>query len=238
MKERFYRAKKNLAVVLGREPCVRDIFLCFLNHFFYNFDIALFSLSPDISRIKVEGVEFFERLLSKRRFICFSAHVGVPEIAYFSVRHLKFLPGVFLERLHGVQGKLFNTVRKRIGLMPIYSVSSSIEFLKDESQERRVLTLISDRYPAGFRGSKEKVVLFGREAFLPTTPVRIAQLCGSGISLLPFVCIRKFGRFGYNFSVRFFEPIEPDKELFVQQIEKIIMSAPHQWQAFWNIFVG
>jgi len=232
--------KKNLAHVLGREApdsMVREVYK---NYARYYFDLyqdkdkifphvtvtPQFHSSHDISN---------ELLKKKRGLIILSLHMGSWD---FAASYLaKMYPGranVVVEKLPEAAFKWFTETREITGMKVIdeYDIKSMIRALKNNE----VLVMVTDR---DLDKKGYKLDFFGKKAYIPSGPAKLALTCGTPIMFGTMTRDKKdplkFIPF-YDPTVINGEALERTEEnalKLTQQIiglmEKYISEYPEQW---------
>jgi KDO2-lipid IV(A) lauroyltransferase len=176
--------KINLAHLLGREApgsMVRDVYRCYARYYFdlYQDKEKIFPavvVSPQFQA----SYDLSKELLKKNNgLIILSLHMGSWDFAgsYLS----KMYPGrasVVVERLSPAVFKWFTETRQHFGMKVIdtYDIKAMIRALKNNE----VLVMISDR---DLDKKGYQLDLFGKKAYIPRGPAKLALTCGSPIML-------------------------------------------------------
>ena len=187
--------------------------------------------------VSIEGREHFDTALARGRgVIALTAHFGNWEIlgGYLS---LMGYPGSVIARriYYGPYDRMLVELRSKMGLKTIYRDESPREALK-ALKENRVLGIVADQDVQTVDGVF--VDFFGRPAFTPSAPARLALRTGAPI--IPCMIVRE----GLRHRIVIEPPVElsrsgdEEKDIlentqkWVLVQERFIRQYPHLW--VWN----
>jgi KDO2-lipid IV(A) lauroyltransferase len=242
-------ARSNLAVILGRpesDPEIREqAFGMVSSHFAAWVDFLRFATRPpeDTARL-IEGVTGYSRIVEARLrgkgVVLLTAHIGNWEIGGLMLAQVKqpihvvlvpdIFPGVERERrrLHATCGVV--EIRVDRTFVPTLAV---LRVLNGNG----IVAMQGDR---DFDNTGVAIPFFGREAFFPRGPLRVAM--ASGATVLPAFIVRvPDGR--YRAMIE--EPLEiktgGDRDAalaanlrrYVAILEKYVRQYPEQWYCFY-----
>ena len=242
-------ARSNLAVILGRpesDPEVREQAIGMVSsHFAAWVDFLRFATRPpeDAARL-IEGVTGYSRIVEARLrgkgVMLLTAHLGNWEIGGLMLAQVKqpihvvlvpdIFPGVERERrrLHAASGVV--EIRVDGTFVPTLAVLRALN-------GNGIVAMQGDR---DFDNTGVPVPFFGREAFFPRGPLRVAM--ASGATVLPAFIVRvPDGR--YRAMIE--EPLEirtgADRDAalaanlrgYVAILERYVRQYPEQWYCFY-----
>ncbi len=240
--------RANLSVILGESPdseAVRRTAVEMVRgHSSVWFDFLAFASRPRESVMLVESVVGFSRLVEGRLkgkgVLLVTAHLGNWEIGGLMLAqvkqpiHVVLVPDMFSgvervrRRLHAQAGVTEIPVDRTF--VPTLSVLRALD-------ENAVVAMQGDR---DFDNTGVPVPFFGREAYFPRGPLRVAM--ATGASVLPAFIVRmRDGR--YRAIVE--EPLEIDRQgnrdsalarniaRYVTVLERYVRAYPEQWYCFY-----
>jgi KDO2-lipid IV(A) lauroyltransferase len=242
-------ARRNLAVILGAaedsEPVRRAALDMVASHFHAWVDFLHFATrSPEDAARLVEGVVGYSRIvearLSGRGVLLLTAHLGNWEVGGLMLArvnqpiHVVLVPDIFpgVERERRRLHERFGVTEIRVdrSFVPTLSVLRALG-------QNAIVAMQGDR---DFDNTGVAVPFFGREAFFPRGPLRVAM--ASGAAVLPAFIVRlPDGR--YRAVVE--EPLrietEGDRDAalrtnllrYVALLERYVRAYPEQWYCFY-----
>jgi len=242
-------ARRNLAVILAApedsEPVRRAALDMVASHFHAWVDFLHFATrSPEDAARLVEGVVGYSRIvearLGGRGVLLLTAHLGNWEVGGLMLARVNqpihvvlvpdIFPGVELERRRLHQRFGVAEIRVDRSIVPTLSVLRALG-------QNAIVAMQGDR---DFDNTGVAVPFFGREAFFPRGPLRVAM--ASGAAVLPAFIVRlPDGR--YRAVVE--EPLrietEGDRDAalrtnllrYVALLERYVRAYPEQWYCFY-----
>jgi len=242
--------RRNLTVVLEREPSFHEVSEVFRHFAMYLVDFFRFSrLTPEkVHRwIRIEGVEHMEGALKAGKgAIGLSAHLGNFELAAAVLALLGFpvTAAVFVHQNPRVD-TFFSRQRGRVGVhgIPVHSKNQRALFEASLSalKQNGILGLVGDR---DFFGNGLELLFFGKKVKIPRGPAAFSLRTGAPI--VPAFLVRE-----EDGSYRFFlerpitvpeglpkeEAVRRMTEACVEAMSRAIRKYPTQWylfQEFWR----
>ena len=239
----------NLSVILGEplhsQAVERAAEEMFAGHFAAWLDFLHFASRPATQSARlIEGVEGFSRIVEGRQrgkgVLLLTAHLGNWEVGGFMLAevrmpiHVVLVPDIFpgveraRRRLHQRRGVTEIPIDR--SFVPTLSVMRALE-------ENGIVAMQGDR---DFNNTGMALPFFGKEAFFPRGPLRVAM--ATGTTVLPaFIIQRPDGR--YRAVVE--EPLEITNEgdrdealrtnltRYVTVLERYVRAHPSQWYCFY-----
>ncbi len=242
-------ARANLSIILGQSaqaPEVREkAFAMVCSHFDAWVDFLHFATRPpEESRRLIESVEGYSRIVEGRRrgkgVVLLTAHLGNWEVGGLMLAEVKqpihvvlvpdIFPGVERERrrLHARCG--VTEIRVDRSIVPTLAVLRVLE-------RNGIVAMQGDR---DFDNTGVPAPFFGREAYFPRGPLRVAMASGA-VALPAFIVRVPDGR--YRAVVE--EPLEIETggdrdaafrknlERYVAILERYVREYPEQWYCFY-----
>jgi len=242
-------ARRNLAVILGApedsEPVRRAALDMVASHFHAWVDFLHFATRPpeDAARL-IEGVIGYSRIvearLAGRGVLLLTAHLGNWEVGGLMLARVKqpihvvlvpdIFPGVERER---------RRLHERFGVAEIRvdrSFVPTLAILRALGQNG-IVAMQGDR---DFDNTGVAVPFFGREAFFPRGPLRVAM--ASGAAVLPAFIVRLAdGRYRAIVEEPLRVDVEGDRDetlranllRYVALLERYVRAYPEQWYCFY-----
>ena len=242
--------RRNLTVVLEREPSSHEVSEVFRHFAMYLVDFFRFSrLTPEKVRrwIRVEGVEHMEEALKAGKgAIGLSAHLGNFELAAAVLALMGFpvYAAVFVHQNPHVDA-FFSRQRARVGVHAIRVRSKNQRNLFEASlaalQKNGILALVGDR---DFFGNGLELPFFGKRVRIPRGPAAFSLRTGAPI-VPGFLVREKDGTYRFMLEKPIHAPENLSREEGVRQMtqqcveamSRVIRKYPTQWylfQEFWR----
>ncbi len=184
---------------------------------------------------EAEGMEHLDKVLAKGKgVVALGSHFGNWELFPLYLRVLGYKGAVVARRLYFYKyDKFITRLRNRFGVQVIYRDESPKRFLR-VLRDGGILGIIADQDVDSIEGVF--VDFFGRPAYTPTAPVKLAMAAGTDI--VPGFMVRKPDN---TYKLVLEEPIEllpsGDKQEDIKRytqawtdvLEKYIRKYPDQW---------
>ncbi|MEP6769054.1 MAG: lysophospholipid acyltransferase family protein [Acidobacteriota bacterium] len=241
--------RSNLAVILGEDPASPEVVRLanemVRGHASAWLDFLHFASRPPAESARlVESVEGFSRLVEGRAagkgVLLLTAHLGNWEVGGLMLAevrqpiHVVLVPDIFpgvekaRRRLHGRAGVTEISIDHSFG--PTLAVLRALE-------QNAIVAMQGDR---DFNNTGIAVPFFGRDAFFPRGPFRVAM--ATGATVLPAFILRTAdGRYRAIIEERLEIERGPDRDAslreniarYVAILERYIRASPEQWYCFY-----